>query len=92
MTVVTNQEHTHEAHSNMPMLASSPDVLPSDPYPFPGEAPAPDPRLISSLGEEPLPFPPMMHWGTFCPQGAGIRPTFLHSYKIRFETTWLDMP
>jgi hypothetical protein len=59
MSAVTNREHTHEAHSNIPMLASSPDVLPPDPYPFLAEAPAADPRLISSLGEEPLPLPPM---------------------------------
>jgi hypothetical protein len=58
MSAVTNREATHEAHSNIPKFASSPEVLPPDLYAFLGEAPAADPRLISSLGEEPLPFPP----------------------------------
>jgi hypothetical protein len=60
MSAVTNREATHEACSNIPMLACSPDVLPPDPYPFLGEAPAPDPRLISSPREKPVPLPSML--------------------------------
>jgi hypothetical protein len=65
MSAVTNQEHTHEAHSNIPMLTPSPDDLPPDPYPFLGEAPAADPHLISSLREEPLPLPPVLRAARF---------------------------
>jgi hypothetical protein len=65
MSAVTNREATHEAHSNIPMLGSSPDILPPDPYPFLGEAPAPDPRLISSPREEPVPLPSMLRAAGF---------------------------
>jgi hypothetical protein len=58
MSPVANREQIHEAHSNRSVLASSLDVLRPDPYPFLGEAAAADPCLISSLGEEPPPFPP----------------------------------
>src|SRR5215475_1313184 len=61
------------------MLASSPDVLPPDPDPFLGEAPAADPRRISAL----RPSLRLRSWGrrnrcgAFCPR-VEIRSTFLH--------------
>src|SRR4030095_6681142 len=65
MSALTNREATHEAHSNIPMLACSPDVLPPGPDPFLGEAPVPDPRLISSPREEPVPLPSVIEAAQF---------------------------
>jgi hypothetical protein len=59
-SAVANQEHTYEAQSNLPILASARDVSPPDPRPFSGEASAPDPRLISCPGRKHLSVLPMV--------------------------------
>jgi hypothetical protein len=87
ISAVTNREHTYEAHSNIPILASSPDVWLPDPYAFLAEASAADPHLISSFVEEPLPLPPVLQaarfWSKLAKPPIALQAVSFHRARIK---------